>query len=313
MMESQFRSSTMPISFSCPHCGAQTNVADQYAGQTGPCAKCGKPITVPFPASSGHAYAPAKQSSSTPVLLIVLLVMCVGMVPCTGVLIALLLPAVQAAREAARRTECVSNLKQIVWALQNYEDMHGTFPPAYIPDKDGKPMHSWRVLILPFMEQQELYAQYDFDQPWDSPTNMAVAQRMPKAFGCPSDPNSKSTTTSYMVISGPGMGFEGAKALKLADFIDGTSSTLLVVEVKSGAVQWTEPTDLDGSRMTFAIPTGRAVAGGGPPSEISSYHPGGAHGAFVDGSVRLLSANVSPQTLKALATRNGKEIIGSDF
>ncbi len=304
----------MPISFSCPHCGAQTNVADHYAGQTGPCSKCGKPIAIPFPSAAGApVYAPAKQSSTTPVLLIVLLVVCVGMVPCTGILIALLLPAVQAAREAARRTECSNNLKQIGLAMLNYHDVYKTLPPAYIPDENGKPMHSWRVLILPFLEEQMLYDQYDFDEPWDSPQNLAVAQRMPSAYGCPSDPNGNSTTTGYMVISGPGMAFDGGQAFSMREFTDGTSNTMLVVEVRSGAVQWTDPTDLDGSRMSFSIASGGPAAGAGPPTEIGSYHPGGAQVGFADGATRFISGSVSPQTLRALATRDGGEVIGPDF
>ncbi|MEZ6114117.1 MAG: DUF1559 domain-containing protein [Pirellulaceae bacterium] len=83
----------------------------------------------------------------------------------------MLLPAVQTAREAARRSQCSSNLKQIELALHNYHDTFKSFPPAYIADANGRPMHSWRVLILPFMEQRELYDQCRFDEPWDGPNN----------------------------------------------------------------------------------------------------------------------------------------------
>src|SRR5262245_40148113 len=142
----------MPILFSCPHCGTKSQVTDQYAGQSGPCAACGKPVTIPYAGgarSSGGAGAGVA-------IVAVLAVLLVGALCIIPILIALLLPAVQAAREAARRTACANNLKQIGLAFQNYADAHGQFPPAYLADKDGKPMHSWRVLILPFMEQQNL-------------------------------------------------------------------------------------------------------------------------------------------------------------
>ena len=96
----------------------------------------------------------------------------VGFLLCAGLpMIALLLPAVQSAREAARRAQCSNNLKQIGLAFHNYHDSYGCLPPAYIPDGNGQPMHSWRVLILPFVEQSPLYDQYDFDEPWNGPNN----------------------------------------------------------------------------------------------------------------------------------------------
>ncbi len=149
----------MPIPFTCPHCGLETTVADQYAGQTGPCSRCGKPITVPGTAAVPGApfYPPPKPASKLPVLIIALAVAVPVMLVCGGILIALLLPAVQAAREAARRAQCQNNLKQIGLALLNYESTFRSFPPAVFTDDHGKPMKSWRVAILPFLEQQALY------------------------------------------------------------------------------------------------------------------------------------------------------------
>ncbi len=99
---------------------------------------------------------------------------------------ALLLPAVQAAREAARRAQCVNNLKQIGLALHNYHDTTNGFPAAAITSKDGKPLLSWRVAILPYIEQQELYNQFHLNEPWDSPHNKTLIARMPVAYNCPS-------------------------------------------------------------------------------------------------------------------------------
>ena len=312
----------MPISFTCPHCGKQTTVADDYAGQSGPCKFCGETITVPGGKSAATlppvqtqqsgATAPvavgagaAAAGMGTGAVVAIIAVVCVFVfLACGGVLVALLLPAVQAAREAARRTQCNNNLKQIAIAFQNYNDTYGTFPPAYIPDEDGKPMHSWRVLILPFIEQQGLHQRYDFDEPWDSPNNRAVTDVHIPAFTCPSSPTSTgSAETNYMVITGPGTVFDGAKAAKLAEIKDGTSNTLLVVEVAGAGTNWAEPVDLDASKLAPPF-----SAGG--PDKAGSHHPGGMNGAMCDGSVQFISDTVARETLDALISKDGEELVG---
>src|SRR5262245_53201849 len=128
----------MPIAYSCPHCGKQFSVAEQYAGQTGPCAGCGKPITIPLPAGpAGYAYAPqpAKSGGGTAVVVTAVLGGCLVLsIPVIGILIALLLPAVQAAREASRRMQASNHLKQLGLALHNYHDAYNAFPPAVVTD-----------------------------------------------------------------------------------------------------------------------------------------------------------------------------------
>src|SRR4029079_19807679 len=131
----------MPIPYSCPHCGKQFSVAEQYAGQTGPCAACGKPITIPL-AAPLPGYAPQAATAGGVGCAAVAIALIVLAVPCLGVLVALLLPAVQAAREAARRTQSNNNVKQIVLALHNYHDTYQTFPPAVVTDANGTPLYS---------------------------------------------------------------------------------------------------------------------------------------------------------------------------
>ena len=292
----------MPIQFTCPHCGATKSVADQYAGQTGPCAECGQTITIPGKPAMAP---PAKPASSGPSsVLIVLAVLVVGFFGCGGVLIALLLPAVQAAREAARRAQCSNNLKQIGLALHNYHDVYKTFPPAYIPDKDGEPMHSWRVLILPFLEQQPLYEQYDFNEPWDGPNNSQLANVMIQTYQCPSSPEGQ-TTTNYLAISGKGTVFNNGDGSKIQDILDGTSNTVIVAEVAGANINWMEPRDFDAAAMSMAI------NGAQDGSSISSFHPGGAQVLFADGSVRFLSENLAPGVLNLLLMRNDGQAVPS--
>ena len=144
----------------------------------------------------------------------------------------LMLPALNASREAARRNGCLNKMRIIALALQQYEYEHGRLPPAYIADADGKPMHSWRVLILPYLEERGLYEQYDFSQPWDSENNLRVAEQIPWFYQCPSDADlSQYNHTSYMVIVGDDTFFPGSESRSMADCRDYPDSTLVVVEV----------------------------------------------------------------------------------
>lgn len=296
----------MPIPFNCPHCGKFTEVEDRYAGTSGPCAGCGKTITVPATtqsATSGSAGTAVAAAGISMVAIagIVLTVLAIGgVVIC--ILVALLLPAVQAARESARRSQCVSNLYQIGVALKMYESTHGTLPPAYVADENGKPMHSWRVLILPQLGEELLYEQYNFDEPWDGPTNSQLSGRMPTVYACPSDPMTSSQETSYMVVVGPNTMFPGAKATGSGDCLDGASNTLCVVESGNSQVTWTEPTDLSSQNMQFEIGVGNG-------SEVGSYHSRGANVLYVDGAVTFLPDSITKEELEALSTRNGGEAV----
>jgi prepilin-type processing-associated H-X9-DG protein len=287
----------MPITFACPHCGTTTNVADQFAGQTGPCKNCGQKVTVPY--SGGMAPVGGPKSSSGGVVIAVLAVVGLTVFLCGGVLVALLLPAVQAAREAARRTQCQNNLKQIGLALHNYHDVYQSFPPAYTVDADGNPLHSWRTLILPFIEQQALYSRIDLDKPWDRPENAALNNMVIPTFQCPSEP--PGAGCDYVVIVGPNTAFQGSKSVKLSQILDGTSNTIAVVEVKGNNISWMAPVDLDMSKMQFTPNKGSA--------EPSSFHPGGLNVLMCDGSVRFVSDAVLPNTLQLLITINDGQVI----
>src|SRR5436853_460824 len=209
----------MLIPYSCPHCGKQFSVAEQYAGQTGPCAACGMPITIPL-AGGGHAFAPQAAAAGGSGMIIVVIAIVGCLLVCGGILVALLLPAVQAAREAARRMQSSNNLKQIGLALHNYHDAYSTFPPAVVTDYDGKPLYSGRVLLLPYLEQAALNDQFDKSKAWNSPENQALSQTVIRVFVDPSNPNQGSGQTDYLFVSGKGTIFEIGKTTKIMDITD---------------------------------------------------------------------------------------------
>ena len=103
--------------------------------------------------------------------------------------------------------QCANNLKQIGLALHAYHERYGVLPPAYVADANGRPMHSWRVLLLPFLEQQSLYDWYDFREPWDGPHNIKLLNNTPSCYICPSRLSYPTTVTSYVAITGPGTMF----------------------------------------------------------------------------------------------------------
>jgi hypothetical protein len=131
--------------------------------------------------------------------LVLFIVLCLGP--------ALLLPAVGMAREAARRAQCRNNLKQIGVALQNYHAAWNSFPPPYTVDSNGRPLLSWRVLILPYLNQQDVYDEFHLDEPWDSPHNRELTRLMLDVFTCPSDENAMPFATNYVAITGLGTAF----------------------------------------------------------------------------------------------------------
>jgi hypothetical protein len=234
----------------------------------------------------------APPKSNALLIFIMLAVVGLGAICVTAMLVALLLPAVQAARTAAQISQCSNNMKQIGIAMHNYHDMYGSFPPAYIADETGQPMHSWRVLLLPFLGEVTLYEQYKFDEPWDSPNNSSLSYMMPAVYRCPVSDNSMDETT-YMVINGPGFIFDGESSTTLRDIIDGTSNTIMVVDADAAPVHWTAPEDIDWNAAGV---------------DITSSHMGKIHALFADAAVDLVD-DVPDQDLEASLTAGGREPI----
>jgi hypothetical protein len=158
----------------------------------------------------------------------------------------LLVTAIPDGRPAVRRILCNCRLKQVALALHEYAKLHGCFPPAYIADTNGRPMHSWRVLILPQLGYDSLFKRYSFDEPWDGPNNRKLLSACPEVYVCPSErrncPSNK-TQTSYVAMVGSNAAWSGSKPRRIADLAP-LDKTVMLAEVTNSGIGWTEPRDL---------------------------------------------------------------------
>jgi len=250
---------------------------------------------------SDNPYAGPEFSSSPPkpkrglkITLMSVLALCV----IAGIGSAFLLPATRRARPAALRAVCQSNLKQIGLALHNYHDTFGTFPPAYTVDADGKPLHSWRTLLLPYLGRADLYQKIDLSKPWDDPANAEVVRATIPEFNCPSSPAPRDHT-SYVAVIGSHSCLRPQKSASIQEITDGTGNTMVVIEVATDqSVPWMAPRDTDESSFLSL----------GPKSKTS--HTGGIHVLLADGVVRFVSANLETSARSALISIDGNDSPG---
>jgi len=190
-------------------------------------------------------------------------------------------------------------------AMNNCGAKYGCFPPAYTVDKQGRRMHSWRVLLLEFLDP-DLYAQYDLGRPWNTPANLAIAKKMKKdgPYRCPDENIKEPSWTSYVMVVGPTAFSNGPTGRKLEEMTDGLSNTVAVVEMSPSEILWTAPYDLNVAEMSFKI---------NDPDQACprSCHSNGLNMLLTDGSVfYFYDRNESPsmkEYLKALITINGGE------
>jgi prepilin-type processing-associated H-X9-DG protein len=209
-------------------------------------------------------------------------------------------------RVPARRSQCVNNLKQIGLGLQNYADVYGCFPPVCVTDENGKPMHSWRVLILPFIEHKPLYDKYDFNEPWNGRNNSKLAKEMPNVFRCPSDAASPAAMTNYLAVVGPETIWQPDHGTTFKEIEDGPSHTIAVVEATGAGIPWMEPRDLPFSAVSKGINPKQGLG-------ISSQHPGAAIALFADGHTQTIQERLPLELLKAICTKAGGEEIDGDY
>jgi prepilin-type processing-associated H-X9-DG protein len=275
----------MPIRLTCPSCQTTVQFPDQQAGQTGPCPQCGEMVGVPSEKASptdGLRTQRGLWGCAIAGLILWVLV-------CGGFLtLCILQPWNQ-----NRRGVCLNNLHILSQAMLAYERDHGSFPPAS-GGGDGRPKCSWRVLLLPYLDRKDLFDQYHFDEPWNSPHNMSLAETLP-IFSCPSSGLTGSQTT-YMMVVGPGTVSDGPSSVGLGDISDGPSQTLLLID-SPRKVCWLEPEDIDIDTLC---------------SGLKSGHGDVMPAVFCDGHVQGIATSIDPRTLRAICTIAGGEEIDPD-
>ena len=198
-------------------------------------------------------------------------------------------PLIEAMKDRARDNVRLNQMKNIGLAMHNYHDVYGRFPAAAICDDAGKPLLSWRVAILPYIEHADLYDKFHLDEPWDSPHNKKLIDRMPDVYRRGDDQST--TKTGFVVYTGDETAFTVKAGRKYADFEDGLSETLLCVEVAPDkAVTWTKPEDL-----VFDPADPKTCLGLGKTDRFIVL--------FGDGATRWLPASLDAGTLRKLLER----------
>lgn len=198
-----------------------------------------------------------------------------------------------------RRATCMNNLSQIAKALVLYEADNGSFPPLYTTDDKGRPLVSWRAMILPYLGGRDMYEACRFDEPWNSPANSQLASVDLQFMRCPSDRNSRLGETSYLADVGPGTVWSTDGPIGFDD-IDDASRTVLLVEVADSGISWMEPRDLSLQDALSGI-------NAEPGPCISSGHPGCVNVIFADGHSEVLHESMAIDELRDLLTFEKRE------
>ena len=220
-----------------------------------------------------------------------------GVSPFLLMALSVALPFVSYRMEISRRSTCESNLSDIGDALLAYQKDHDCFPPAYTTDENGKPLHSWRTLILPYLGHEELFAQVDLTKPWDTPSNQAAASEIPSEYLCGTADLNHGQTTYVAVIDPQGI-MPGILPTHPRQILDGLSLTLIAVETDaSNAVHWMSPKDINYATYLKADVD--------PTTHAS--HMGGHHILMADGEVMFCVAGSPPDFKTAFITTNAAD------
>jgi Protein of unknown function (DUF1559) len=194
---------------------------------------------------------------------------------------------------------CSDNLRPITLAMLLYEREHGVLPPAYTVDAEGKPLHSWRVVLLPYLGEEELYAKLRLDEPWDSEHNRRFHEIAVGFYQCPTAELSLGQTT-YSVIVGKTTAFGGPEGKAL----DGFGVNLMLVTEREQSVCWMDP----GSELSEAVAVEGINCREPGVHGIESHHPGGVQAGFRSGGVRFISETIDRAVLQGLLDGTAEEL-----
>lgn len=193
------------------------------------------------------------------------------------------------------RTQCARRLEQLALALETYDTLNKSYPPAVAQDALGRPQHSWRALLLPHLDNESkddnLAQRYDFNQAWDGPQNSKLASQMPAAYGCPCDPAGWDSHTSYVGVVDPQTGQLGFRPSGWQAAAVPAAAKILIIELPESGIPWLAPRDLVPGTVEAAMLLDR-------PYTFSHY--GGTHVLLDDGTTRLLKGDELKLLLKAL-------------
>lgn len=235
---------------------------------------------------------------------------------CIGLaLLALLLPAVSVAREAARRMHCMNNMKQLSLGLHNYASARGSFPASAQSDPNGEHLHSWRVWILPYLEYQTLYKKYRRNESWDSAYNKKLVNKTWPlyVYDCPSH-FQQTPETDYFAIAGEQTMWPPDRGRKISEITDGTSNTIMLIEASHKAVPWAKPEDLSFDEAVEFLSNPPPINDFGHEVDEGFFYKSsrGINVAFADGYVRFLGLPISKEHAVALLTVDGGEALSPD-
>lgn len=293
----------MSFVFICPHCEHQSRIDNRFHGQTGPCVNCGKSITVERPEMELPSSDEEQSSNATGLALLLLLAGLVFFGTVGGLIYVVVIPQVDYRRQVATHERTRQKLLSIGQALRAYEEVYGSLPPAIVYDTAGKPMHSWRVLILPQLGYADLYARYDFSQPWNSAANSYLAYEMPAEYASATDRGAvDNAESSFYVIMGKGCPFPDQGSIRRDEIQDDLADTVLVVETLSFGFSWMEPREMRLARLESRV-------NGAPGHSIASKSPLGPQVLTADGEVRTIRDDAPAEAITGLATINGGEPI----
>lgn len=256
----------------------------------------------PFQSPGSVEFQPPNPAWGVPWLKIVL-----GLGLC-ALIFALIVPATRGTRQGAYRSSCRNKIFKIPKALDAYYEDHGSYPPAYTVDANGKPLHSWRTLLLPYLGEEELYKSIDLTKPWDDPVNAIALNTVVEIYQCPSLSFEELHRTTYLTIVSPQSCLRAGTPTTKQEITDGLNKTVVVIEVPENfAVPWMAPQDVD--EATFVDTLREQMPEPKPENMLRWSHMGAiSHLAYADGHIE----EIRPEEKSAAERRALITIAGWD-